>query len=253
MTLLNFKPRVPVFDANVRVGQRHDELSACRDRATLLAEMDRCGVARAVIYHAQTEDISPFDGNQLLLDSWLGDDGRLVPQWSILPTPDSLAQLDALYKQGHVTSVRLHNTWGVGLPLQPWVYNDLLAWLSEQHIPLWIPLPDLAATDLVTTLQAFPDLVTVWVGAHYTHHLLIRPLLQSVPNAHLELSRYEPLGEIEALRTEFGAERLIYGSWYARYAMGAMLFYLHQTDLSETELALICAGNLERILGGATR
>ena len=31
--------------------------------------------------------------------------------------------------------------------------------------------------------------------------------------------------------------------------MGPMLFYLHRTDLSEEELASVCAGNLARILG----
>ena len=77
----------------------------------------------------------------------------------------------------------------------------------------------------------------------------MRPLLAWLPNAHLELSRYEPIGEIEALRTEFGARRLVYGSWYPQYAMGPMLFYLHHTDLSEEELASVCAGNLARILG----
>ena len=98
-------------------------------------------------------------------------------------------------------------------------------------------------------MQGYPDLVTVLVGAHYVHHLLVRPLLTWLPNAHLELSRYEPIGEIEALRTEFGARRLVYGSWYPQYAMGPMLFYLHHTDLSEEELASVCAGNLARILG----
>ena len=69
-----------------------------------------------------------------------------------------------------------------------------------------------------------------------------------MPNAYLELSRYEPIGEIEALRDEFGTERLVYGSWYPRYAMGPMLFYLHHTNLTDAELALVCAGNLARIL-----
>jgi len=85
------------------------------------------------------------------------------------------------------------------------------------------------------------------------HHLLVRPLLARLPNAHLELSRYEPIGEIEALRDEFGAHRLVYGSWYWQYAMGPMLFYLHHTDLNDEELARVCAGNLERILGPALR
>jgi predicted TIM-barrel fold metal-dependent hydrolase len=246
--MLNFRPGVPVFDANVRVGDCHDLPSPCRDRTALLAEMDRHGVERAVIYHAQTEMISPLDGNQLL-ESWLDGDGRLTPQWSILPTPASLAQVQSLYEAGRVSSLRLHNTRVAGLPFRPWAYDELLAWISARHIPLWIPLPDHDADELVTTLQGRPELVTVLVGAHYSHYLLVRPLLRRLPNTYLELSRYEPIGEIEALRDEFGAQRLLYGSWYWRYAMGPMLFYLHHTDLTDRELALVCAGNLERILG----
>ncbi|CAN5726496.1 hypothetical protein BH10CHL1_BH10CHL1_14050 [soil metagenome] len=246
MTTLNFKPRVPIFDANIRVGDSYAAPSPCRNQADLLAEMDRHGIARAVIYHAQTEEISPIEGNQFL-ETWLGDN-RLTPQWSVMPTTASLAQIETLHRQNRLSSVRLHDTRSAGLPFRPWAYDTLLTWLSTHGIPLWIPLPDTDADELVTTLQGYPELVTVLIGAHYVHHLPVRPLLTALPNAYLELSRYEPIGEIEALRDEFGARRLLYGSWYPRYAMGPMLFYLHHTNLSEEELALVCAGNLERIL-----
>ncbi len=252
MTTLHFKARVPVFDANVRVGHRHDEVSACPNRAALLAEMERHGVERALIYHAQSDEVSALDGN-LALEEWLAkdnqDDNRLVPQWSALPVASSLQQLETLHAQGRVSSVRLQETAGVGLPFRPWAYDELLTWLSTRRIPVWIALPDFNPDDLVTTLCGYPDLITVIVGAHYVHHLIVRPLLAALPNAHLELSRYEPIGAIEALCKELGAQRFVYGSWFARYAMGPMLFYLHHTSLSEEELALICAGNLERILG----
>lgn len=250
MSSLTFHPRVRVFDANVRVGDCHDHPAPFRDRNGLLAEMDRHGVQRALIYHAQTEQISPIDGNRLLAE-WLGPDHRLEPQWSILPTDASLAQVQAFHRAGIVWAVRLHDTRAAGLPFRPWAYAELLTWLTEQQIPLWLPLVDHNADELMATLSEYPELVTVLVGAHYLHHLWVRPLLRRLPNAHLELSRYEPLGEVEALRDEFGAQRLIYGSWYWRYAMGPMLFYLHHTDLTDEELALVCAGNLERILGKA--
>jgi predicted TIM-barrel fold metal-dependent hydrolase len=246
MTSLSFKPRVPVFDANVRVGDPKDAPSVCRNRGELLAEMDRHGVQRAVIYHAQAESVSPISGNEQL-EIWL-DDGRLTPQWVVLPTADSIDQIEALHAQGLVSSVRLYDTRPAGLPFRPWAYDALLSWLSERGIPAWISLPDSDAHELVTTLREYPDLVAVLVGAHYAHALWVRPVLHAIPNAFLELSRYEPIGELEALRDEFGAERLLYGSWYARYVMGPMLFYLHHTELSDEELALVCAGNLERIL-----
>lgn len=247
MNSISFTPRVPVFDANVRVGDRYDEPAPFRDRAALLIEMDRHGVQRALIYHALTEVNSPSEGNQLLED-WLGPDDRLVPQWSIMPTAESLAQIEHLHNQGRVTAVRLHETSSIGLPFRPWAHGTMLAWLTEKQIPLWIPLPDFNVDELVATLQAYPDLVTVIVGAHYTHALWLRPLLQALPNAHLELSRYETIGDVEALCAEFGANRLLYGSWYPRYAMGPMLFYLHHTALAEGDLVRICAQNLETLL-----
>ena len=211
MTSLTFEPRVPVFDANICVGDKFREVFPCRNREELLAEMDAFGVQRAVIYHGHGETISPTVGNERLED-WLGDDGRLFPQWMIMPIEASIAQVKALQAQRRVTSVRLFDTHPAGLPFRPWAYDALLSWLSEARIPLWIPLPEANADELVTTLQTYPELVTVLVGAHYAHALWVRPLLRTLPHAYLELSRYEPIGDVEALRDEYGAQRLVYGS-----------------------------------------
>ena len=173
MTSLQFSARVPVFDANARVGDLYDEPSPCRNRAALLAEMDRHGVGRALICHAQAESLSPIDGNRYLQD-WLGDDGRLEAQWLVMPTADSLAQIETLYRQGQVRSVRLFDSKVVGLPFRPWIYGELLSWLSQEHIPLWITLPEANLDELITTLQAYPNLVTVLVGAHYSHEFISR-------------------------------------------------------------------------------
>ena len=247
MSTLSFSPRVPVIDANICVGDTPLAPSPCRDRDQLFEEMDFHGIGRAVVYHAQTEEISPIDGNRML-EGWLDDQGRLIPQWSVMPTEDSIEQVQTLHAAGRVRCVRLSNTTGAGLPFRPWAFHPLLSWLSDEKIPLWLPLPDMDLHELVMTLQEYPSLVAVLVGAHYTHALMMRPMLRALPNAYLELSRYEPIGEVAALRNTFGAERLIYGSWYTRYAMGPMLFYLHHTNLNDEELRLVCSGNVERVL-----
>ena len=86
------------------------------------------------------------------------------------------------------------------------------------------------------------------VGAHYTHSMMIRPMMRVLPNAFLELSRYENICGIEKLVREFGASRLLYGTFFPRYAMGPMLFALHHLEISDDDLRLICAANLERVL-----
>ena len=127
--------------------------------------------------------------------------------------------------------------------------GDLLEWLHAEHIPLWVSLADTPAVEIRDTLRRFPDLVTILLGAHYSHYLVVGPLLRQLPNAHLELSRYEGLGKLQQLIKEFGIRRLVYGSFYPRYAMGPMLFSIHHLGLDPSALATLCAENLERILG----
>ena len=248
MTTLNFQARVPVFDANVGVGHRRDRVSPFETREQLLEEMNRHGVARALIYHLQGEALSALEGNESLL-TWVDGQSALHPQWVADPTPESLAQLQQLHRAKQLTSVRLHNTEECRLPFVDWIYGELLEWLAAEHIPLWLSLADTPAVEVRDTLCRFPDLVTVLVGAHYSHSLMVGPLLRQLPNAHLELSRYEGLGKIPPLIREFGIQRLLYGSFYPRYAMGSILFSLHHLDLEASDLECLCSGNLECILG----
>ena len=245
---LSFRARVPVFDANIGVGHCHDRPSPFADVAGLRAEMQRHGVERGLIYHLQGETISAIEGNEALR-AWRGD--GLVLQWVAGPSADSLAQLRALHAAGEVSSVRLHNTEACRIPFADWIYGELLAWLAAERIPLWLSLADTPVAEVMETLRRFPDVQAVLLGAHYMHSLALRPLLRALPQAVLELSRFENLGGIEALIGEFGVERFLYGSYYPRYAMGPMLFYLHHLAIDDDALAALTAGNLERILGGA--
>ena len=245
---LSFSSRVPVFDANVGVGHRHDRRYPFDSPSQLLEEMSRHGVGRALVYPVQGELISPTQGNESLA-AWMDRNKPLVPQFVAGCDPSSLSQLADLHQDGVVSSVRLHSTTECGLPFASWLYGDLLAWLSAERIPLWISLADTPPADVVDTLGSYSDLTVVLVGAHYRHSMMIRPMMRALPDAFLELSRYENICGIEKLVQELGADRLLYGSFFPRYAMGPMLFTLHHLKISRGDLASICATNLERILG----
>ena len=246
MKTFDFRARVPVFDANIGVGHAHDRPSPVADAAGLRAEMQHHGVERGLIYHLQGEAISAIEGNEALR-AWQGL--GLVFQWVAGPSADSLTQLRALHAAGEVRNVRLHNTQACRVPFAGWIYGELLAWLAAERIPLWLSLADTPVAEVVETLRCFPEVQVVLLGAHYVHSLALRPLLRALPRAVLELSRFENLGGIEALIGEFGVERFLYGSYYPRYAMGPMLFYLHHLAIDDAALAALAAGNLERILG----
>jgi predicted TIM-barrel fold metal-dependent hydrolase len=247
---LQFRPRVPVFDAQVCVGSRRSEIGPAATPTVVLGALDRHGITRALVYHAHAEEFSPIHGNIMLAD-WLADDRRLVPLWSAMPTQESLAQLQALHATKPLRAVRLIRAQG--LPFTDWTQGALLEWLVDAELPLWLALPEIDARDLVSTLRSYERLRVVIAGAHYSDTLLVHKLLAALPNAYLELSRFESLDAVNNLIARFGAERLLYGSWYPRYALGPMLYFIHHCGLPEAILAQICAGNLERLLGCETQ
>lgn len=237
-----------MFDANVGVGNRHDRRYPHEDADGLLSEMSRHGVDRALVYHVQGEYISPTRGNERLA-RWTEAGEGLVPQYVAGSDSGSMSQLEDFRRDGLLTSVRLHHTIESNQPFARWVYGDLLDWLSSNGIPLWISLADTHPSEIVDTLKPYGELTTVLLGATYRHATIVGPILKALANAHLELSRYEAVCGFEKLAAEWGAERLIYGSFFPGYAMGPMLFGLHRSALGERDLKAICGENVENILG----
>ena len=238
----------PVLDANLGVGHRRDRPAPVDDADGLLAEMDRHGVGRALVYPVLGERISALDGNDEL-HAWIeAGGGRLLPLWMASAAPESLRQLQALHAEDRVRAVRLHDTAPMALPLTAWLYGDLLEWLAQEGLPLWISLADSDPARLADLLAGFPRVAAVLVGAHYTHAHYLLPLLRHLPQAHLELSRYEGLCGIEDLVEQVGARRLLYGSFYPRYAMGPVLWALRRMQIGDDDLRQILSGTAARLL-----
>ena len=60
---LDFRPEVPAFDANAALGRRHDRRVSKDSAAELLAEMDRAGVQRALVYAPHAAAYDSTEGN----------------------------------------------------------------------------------------------------------------------------------------------------------------------------------------------
>lgn len=248
-----------MFDANVGVGHRPDRPAPFGSPQELLAEMGRHGVERAIVHHQMGETLSAITANELL-PKWCGGVAALTLQWMASSEPDSLTQLQELHASGVVSNVRLHDCAAAGEPFVDWLYGDLLAWLQQEKLPLWLSIaedwdrtwlaqiPGTPIAEVINTLRGFPDLRSVVVGGHYRHSTQMRSLLDKLPNCVIELSRYEPLGEVERLIERYGAQRFVYGSFYPRFAMGSILFYLHRIGLAADQLASVCAGRANALL-----
>ena len=246
---LHFKPSVPVFDANVALGRRHDRRVAVDTVEGTQAAMRRAGVARALVHSAHAVAFDAQDGNEYLLEMIRGE-SSLVPQLALDPNGHDLGSFAAETSELGVRSVRMLPASG-HYPFKDWVVGPWLEWLASERLPLWVPAPEIDPAELHDTLKGHPQLAVVMCEVHYSHASWVFPLLRSLPNLHIEISRFVIPDGIARLLESVGHERVLFGSWFPDSPIAPQLYNLHRCGLGDQALEAVCAGNLQRLLSEA--
>ena len=250
----HFKPSVPVFDANIALGRRHDRRVNVDSSDETLRAMDRAGVTRAIVYTPHALGYDSLEGNRYLLELIEGEN-RFVPQFVCNPSYDDLDLIKTDVRENHIKSVRMmpavHH-----YPFRDWVVKPWLDWLASERIPLWIPVKydflhvehTVDAHELHETLEAHPDVNFVLCEAQYHEMSWVMPLLRSLPNIYIEISRTINTDAMMRMLDAVGEERILFGSRFPDGSISPMLYGLHRYGLSAESLYAICAGNLEKLL-----
>ncbi len=223
--------------------------------ASLRAELDRAGIAAALVYSTVALDYDPATGNELLMTA-LADEADLHPCWVLLPPatqefPPPAALLRTMAERG-VRAARLcpsparHN-----FSLDPWCSGDLLSALAGAHLPLFLDLDDTNWSQVAALLAKYPTLPLVLTGVTYRIDRYLFPLLAQFPQLHIELSGYQGLHALETVVSRFGPERLLFGSHLPLFEPGATITHLCYAAFDDDAKALIAHGNLERLLESA--
>jgi predicted TIM-barrel fold metal-dependent hydrolase len=246
---LSFKPSVPVFDANVALGRRHNKRVRSDTVAGALAAMKHAGVDRAVAYSPHAVAFDPHEGNELLLELIDGESG-FVPQFVCNPSYDDLDGFAAQVAELGIRSVRIDPSYS-NYPFRDWVVKPWLDWLAAEKIPLFLPAAEFDPSELHDTLKAHPDVSVVLCEVMYGHVNWVLPLLRSLPNVSVEISRWVITDGIARLLDAVGHKRIIYGSRFPEPpgSMAPQLYMLHRCGLSDQALRDICSGNLSGLLG----
>jgi len=241
------------YDCNVYFGlPMQRPLAPVRTAEELLAEMDRAGVERALVWHIAQHDASPQVGNQVLAEA-IAPHPRLSGCWTILPNqarefPPPPVFFDEMRK-ARVHALRifpgshrfLANAVSMGEWLEPMVARRIPLFLSLRRGIEW--------RDIYALLAEYPDLVCV-ISDHgcWGEDRLFRPLLERYPNVYVDTALYLLDGGTEALVADYGARRVLFGSGFPECYMGGMMLALRHAQIPDEAKAAIAGGNLERII-----
>ena len=222
----------------------------------LLAEMDRCGVAKALVWHIAQHDASPQVGNQLLAEAIRPHD-RLYGCWTVLPNQahefppppvffEQMRAARAWWRSAAFPTSHRYLLNGVSM-------GDLFEAMTARRVPLFLSVRrGVEWSHVYALLAEFPRLVCV-ICDHGAWGMdrMFRPLLERYESVYVDTAQYVLDGGIEGLVAGYGPGRLLYGSGFPESAFGGMMLALRHAEISEEAKTAIAAGNLERILAEA--
>jgi predicted TIM-barrel fold metal-dependent hydrolase len=217
-----------------------------------LAEMDRAGVEKALVWHIAQHDASARIGNQLLADA-IRPYPRLVGCWTLLPSQTRELSPPARFfrqmKEARVAAVRIfpksHRFLANAVSIGDWLEQ-----MVARRIPLFVSVRrGIDWRDIYALLAEFPDLVCV-ICDHgcWGMDRLFRPLLESYAHVYVDTAQYLLDGGLEALVADYGARRLLFGSGFPESYFGGMMVALRHARIPDEAKVAIASDNLERIL-----
>ncbi len=218
----------------------------------LLAEMDRAGVEKTLVWHILQHDASPQVGNQVLAEA-IRPHPRLIGCWTVLPNQaHEFPPPDALFgqmREARVAALRIFPSSHRFLANKVSM-GELLEQMVACRVPLFLSLRrGIDWQGIYSLLAEFPELVCV-ICDHgcWGMDRQFRPLLERYPNTYVDTAQYLLDGGLEALVNDYGPGRLLYGSGFPESYLGGMMLALRHAQFSEEAKAAIASGNLERIL-----
>lgn len=248
---------MPFFDCNCAYGvAMKPPLAPALRPDEILAEMDLCGIERALVRNLALSEQTPVVGN-LLTSQDLRAHARLTPTWSILPPQTGeLGTVDEFLRNMEQAGVR--SLWAFPADhrylLNATTFGALFEELAAQEIPLFLPrqqgsggLDCYATADAV--LRDFPKLYLVIVGhGSWGEDRYFRPLMERFPNFGVDTSRYELDGGIAEVVKKYGPHRLYFGTNFPHTPMGGPMLTLLHAGITEEEREWVGGGNLRRLL-----
>lgn len=248
-----------LFDSNCILGRRaiHAPLGQPLTAGALIREMDRLGIAEALVVHAMAIDGHPADGNERLMREIEGRP-RLRPCWVLLPTCGEMPPPQELVAQMKKRGVRAARMCPARHRYQFTHANigDLLAEMEQARIPVFVDFDMASWSEEKTDWRSLDDLCGrykqlrfIVVGEGFGAPRRVFPLWRRHKNLHLETSYFQPHQGLSDVTRRFGPERLLFGTGLPYRAPGPPLTQLRYDFLDDKERAAIGGDNLRLLLG----
>jgi len=241
------------FDANVWLGKPAGFPLAKELKETeLQMTLRKHYITGALVSHWRGEVTSAQDGNEALqkAGSSLSDNDFMI--WTGIPLyPADIGPLPGAGRVDKcVRGVRIfpksHN-----FPLESFCVGSLCEWLIERRMPLFIWHVELEWGQIYALAKKFSKLQIIIETQTQKILYHTRPLfglMRDCSNVSVELSNFAGAGFIEYAVEQFGAERLIFGSFMPVADPFVPMGMVIDAQISDSDKTLIAGDNIRRLI-----
>lgn len=218
----------------------------------LESEMSAHFITGGLVSHWLGKTLSAQAGNRLLEEQ-----SSLLPEgmytlWTGLPLyPEDREPLPGIgTTHRSMRGVRIfpnsHN-----YAAEHWILGGLCDWMTTHNLPLFIWHTEIDLRSLHTLALQFQGLSIVLETQTQKilyHARTLFSLMLDCPNVHIETSNFVGADYLEYAVSEFGAHRLLYGSFLPVNDPFVGIGMILDADISEKDKSLIAGGNLRRMI-----
>ena len=219
---------------------------------TLITEMDRYGVSKAIVCHGNAAISGAAFSNENIKEATLKYADRLSGIWFFLPEQcPEIPNVDVLFdemKKNNIVALSLNPT------AHKWVASKItigriMAAATERKVPVYLSTNVGGWEWIYDFMEKFPNATTIVTDLGlWGCDRKLRPLLEAYPNLHAELASYwVPEGVADMVKL-YGAERLLYASGMPCYNFGCTMLYLINQPISYKEISMITSENIKRLI-----
>jgi predicted TIM-barrel fold metal-dependent hydrolase len=222
----------------------------CPTADDLVAQLERAGIERAIVWHIAQQDVSPQRGNEMLAEA-IGGRPNLLGCWTLLPPQTGempVSELLAGMKAARIVALRAfpgpHR-----FMLNRLTLGVLLDEMVERRIPLLCSMKRMGWPELYGLLAEAPGLTAIitdhgsWGSDRY-----FRPLLDNYGRVYVDTTLYFLDGGVEDLVSRYGPGRMVFGSGLPERYPGGMMMAIRHGEIDEDAKAAIASGNLNRLV-----
>ena len=225
------------------------------DPASVVAAMDRIGVASTVVSHMRCMSPDVTWGNDEVLSAMRRFPGRILGYAALWPfSPDAVHREVATRLEQGFVGIKIHNA--TGFPYTHAAYAPAYALAHKHCLPVlfhtWGQEP--VFNELSRIASDYPDLHVILAHSGASNMEGYVRMAREHAHVHLDLSfSVSPRGLIERLVAGVGAHKILWGSDVLFFGQSQQLGRVLGARITEVEKRQILSGNARSILAGIRR